>query len=188
VEGGRGKRHRFVMAGGKVRLRVLLRPRRGDDCGGKRFVVTVGDRDIEGATTAEGLVDVEVPASAVRARLRVWLEEHREGAPSSIDREVSIGHLDPVDTLSGVQARLANLGLRCPISGVIAPLDLADRTLAAVRAFRETHGLPPVDPPATDAAGDDAGPTEAAFTQYVEQLVNDSFRATLVAVYETKGG
>jgi peptidoglycan hydrolase-like protein with peptidoglycan-binding domain len=51
--------------------------------------------------------------------------------------ELTIGHLDPWDTISGAQGRLRNLGYDPgPIDGALGP-----RTRSVVRAFQRARGL-----------------------------------------------
>ncbi len=51
--------------------------------------------------------------------------------------ELAIGHLDPVDEVSGVQARLRNLGFDCgEIDGVAGPV-----TRGAIERFQHANGL-----------------------------------------------
>jgi peptidoglycan hydrolase-like protein with peptidoglycan-binding domain len=50
---------------------------------------------------------------------------------------LQIGFLDPIDELSGVQARLNNLGFD---SGEVDGLN-GPRTRAAVKSFQKKHGL-----------------------------------------------
>jgi N-acetylmuramoyl-L-alanine amidase len=63
-------------------------------------------------------------------------------APAQADEQpfewdLEIGHLDPVEALTGVQERLANLGFNPgPIDGIRGPL-----TNFAVRRFQQAHGL-----------------------------------------------
>jgi hypothetical protein len=47
-----------------------------------------------------------------------------------------LGNLDPHDTVSGVQARLRNLGFSCPMSG-----NLCEATTSALLRFRLANGL-----------------------------------------------
>ena len=50
--------------------------------------------------------------------------------------ELLIGHLDPVDEITGVQGRLVNLGYDCEVSGV-----MDEPTMKALRLFQEKNGL-----------------------------------------------
>ena len=70
----------------------------------------------------------------------MWLDEDDDDLNPSIDRDLDIGHLDPTSCVTGLQARLHNLGHRCEVNG-----NLDEDTLAAVRAFRVKAGLEEVE-------------------------------------------
>jgi hypothetical protein len=183
------RRHRFLVKLPKVKLRVRIVDRTGKALGGKRFSLSVGARDVDGTTTSDGLVEAEVRATESSARLRVWLHDDGPDALPTIDRQLSIGDIDPIDSTSGVQGRLHNLGYRCPLSNEIAD-DLDDPTLVAVRSFRAKNGLPDVARPTADADApqDPAEPTSEQIAAYVAQLIDDAFRQKLGAAYEATGG
>jgi N-acetylmuramoyl-L-alanine amidase len=170
------KRHSFVLPIERVKLRIVLRHRAGQPYAGKRFVVSVGARDVEGTTSSDGLVEAWVPATAAHARLRVWLSDRRS---PEIDRDLLVGHIDPVDVLSGVQGRLRNLGYRCPVGPLTGSVD--DPTLSAVRAFRAKHDLPEVAPPGDDP---DADPDEVV-DRYARALMDDALRDKLRDCHDT---
>jgi N-acetylmuramoyl-L-alanine amidase len=134
-----GNTHLFIIDAPKVKLRILLQDREGEPYGDKKFEVTIGERQFPGRTGAEGLIDIPIPANAQSGRLKVWLDEDDDDDPS-IDRDMDIGHLDPASCVTGLQARLHNLGHRCEVNG-----NLDEDTLAAVRAFRANAGLEEVE-------------------------------------------
>jgi hypothetical protein len=80
---------------------------------------------IEGKTGGDGLIQAPCPAHARRATLEVFGREHA----------LMVGALDPVSRVTGVQQRLARLGLDPgPIDGIVGR-----RTRAALRAFQATQ-------------------------------------------------
>jgi N-acetylmuramoyl-L-alanine amidase len=99
---------------------------------GRRFELEVEGTKIEGETDADGRVLAEIPVDAKSGKLRAWLVD--DAAPS--EWQLQLGHLDPIDTVSGAQARLANLGYACPLDG-----KLGDETKAAIAAFQHEQGL-----------------------------------------------
>ena len=80
----------------------------------------------EGETDADGMIIAWVPPSTSSVDIEI-------GPPT--DREwhtFEIGHLDPVTTVTGVQARLNNLGYQCgEEDGILGP-----RTRIALEAFQ----------------------------------------------------
>lgn len=199
------QRHKFMVKLPKVKLRLFLRNSKDEPYVDKRFVVTVGGTKIERKTTGEGLVEVEVPAAAEHARLEVWFTEDPNDPDPNIDRELALGHLDPVDAISGMQARLHNLGYPCVVSGEADP-----DTLAAARSFRAKVGLPEVDEPkGADEDGDEEAvepyeadnpentsnvePTEDDSSEreseerwkaYVASLLDDAFQKKLCVLHD----
>ena len=165
----------------KVKLRIALVDWSGKPYEGKRFIVNAGAREITGTTASGGIVEVEVPATESTARLRAWLYDEDE--IPTIDRNLAIGHIDPIDTESGVRARLSNLGYRCPITSETAT-HADDRLLSAARSFRAKHRLPKVEPlEESDEPRDDE-----ARRAYAERLLDENFRKKLLAVYESRRG
>ena len=92
------------------------------------YTLSIGDRTIEGETESEGIIRVEsVPPDVDRAILTIF--------GRSI--QVLIGHLDPEDEDSGIQARLSNLGyLRGGMEGTPGP-----KMQAALRTFQSLNNL-----------------------------------------------
>jgi N-acetylmuramoyl-L-alanine amidase len=97
----------------------------------------VDGRRILGTTTSAGIVEQKVSAGARGGELTVWLAKgKREGAHHAWT--LKIGHLDPADTLEGVQARLNNLGYAAgSVNGA-----LEAQTRGALAAFQAAKKLP----------------------------------------------
>lgn len=126
-----GAHHRFEVKLRRETLRLRLldeldRPRKG-----LKYELLVEGERIEGETNGDGEVVEEVLASAVNGQM--FLGEER------VEYALSFGGLDPSHTLTGLQARLANLGLDPgPCDGVLGP-----RTRQAICDFQEQLGLEP---------------------------------------------
>lgn len=98
----------------------------------------------ETKTNGDGGIDEAVPADA--KTIEVVLDVEPEPQPYSF----SFAYLDPIETIAGVQGRLANLGYHCGSErGELGPL-----TRRALREFQKEHGL-------TDT-GEPDGPTKDA--------------------------
>jgi N-acetylmuramoyl-L-alanine amidase len=90
---------------------------------------------VTGNTDGEGWIRHRIPAWAELGVLKVY--PCTENAETVVSWNVRLGHLDPLDTTSGVKGRLNNLGY---YSGEID--DVEDEVYdAAVREFQEDHGL-----------------------------------------------
>ena len=127
-----GKRHVIVIkrpSPETLRLRLLDAldvPRDG-----VRYELVVDGEIRSGQSNADGEIVEKVRPRTVSAQLFLGEGDARR------EYRVSIGHLDPADTISGAQARLTNLGLDPgPIDGKIGPL-----TSAALHEFQELMGL-----------------------------------------------
>jgi hypothetical protein len=136
-----GQDYPFVVQAPKVRLRLVIKNWQDEAYSNKRFELVVAGKKSSGRTDAAGLIDIPIPASAQDGRLKVWFDEDNPDDPTpDIDRDLNIGHLDTVDSVTGLQARLKNLGYRCEVTG-----NLDDDTLAAARAWRLKANLPEAD-------------------------------------------
>ena len=135
VEVATEQTHRFQLSRRMEQIRLVLEDEDGTVFAGKKYVLTVGSIEVEGTTDGDGVLEEEVPAIADEAELQVWLED---GAAPMVWK-LDIGRLDPIDTVSGVQARLNNLGFDSgPEDG-----DLGEQTAAALKAFQQRMGLEP---------------------------------------------
>jgi N-acetylmuramoyl-L-alanine amidase len=85
-----------------------------------------------GTTKSDGLIECSIPPNAMEARLVL-----DPGTAKETVTLLKLGHLDPVEEVSGVQARLNNLGFSCgPVDGVLGP-----RTRRALKGFQGSAGL-----------------------------------------------
>ncbi len=124
--------HRFKRLAVPERLKVQVmfdgEPRANAAC----------DLDIDGAITGrttdgEGRIDVPIPPNARTARL------HFHGDPDERVLILALGHLDPIEEISGVQGRLRTLGLyHGPLDGKLSP-----ETVQAIQRFQSQAKLEP---------------------------------------------
>jgi hypothetical protein len=95
------------------------------------YVLEIGTLTYEGKTGSDGYLEHEIPEGARSGRLIL-----DPGTPNETVVPLNLGHLDPVDEVSGVKQRLANLTFPCGTGDEATP-ELA----AALRAFQAKHGL-----------------------------------------------
>lgn len=113
-------------------LDLLGRPRAGEP-----YSVTGPGLDVCGTVDRDGWVRVSISPELTHATLVVGVPE----STSCETWELRLGHLDPVEYLSGVCNRLHNLGY---YQG--PPIDEADQALRlAIEAFRRDHDLADTD-------------------------------------------
>lgn len=126
------KKHTFQRKGipPKARLRLLEEgePRANLSC-----EIVIDEITITRATDGDGLLEFPIPVGAREAVITAG-----EGEDAVVYR-CRFGHLDPHDSIRGVQQRLCNLGF------YIGPLDgePSEELNAAVKTFQETNGLNP---------------------------------------------
>jgi peptidoglycan hydrolase-like protein with peptidoglycan-binding domain len=98
---------------------------------------SVDSKDFHGKTDGAGLVQQKVPPSAKEGELTLWPDP--DDKRTVLTWKLKLGHLDPADSITGVQARLINLGY---FSG---PADgqLSNASKAALAAFQSDNGITP---------------------------------------------
>jgi hypothetical protein len=128
---GTEKRHRFKRKGVPEKLNVRVCDFKGRPYANKPYLLEVDGLFSRGQLDPDGFVRVWIAPGAKSGTLRVG--ERGELARVSLN----LGHMDPVTELTGVQARLKNLGFyRGPVDGAES-----DNLRRAVGAFRTKHGL-----------------------------------------------
>jgi hypothetical protein len=160
-----GKRHRIVYQRprAKLRLRVVVDPgpppssappsgppsadtknvtaqdpepdgeaRADDPRKALAYTLFVEGETIEGTTDADGYVDCDIPPGAMRGRLVL-----APGTPHETEIKLQLGHLDPIDEVSGIKQRLRNLCFDCGDQTDEETPEFA----SALRAFQSKHAL-----------------------------------------------
>jgi hypothetical protein len=102
------------------------------------YFFTAEDVEQKGCTDGEGKLEVTIPPGAQTGRLRVVPESGDE-----IVLELQLGSMDPIDTETGIQSRLCNLGFACELGG--------DTRASALRLFQEKYGLSVTGEPDDDS-------------------------------------
>lgn len=121
-----GQDNRFITPGHGRKLRFIL-AEKGQVLAGVAYTIEVTGLTIEGSTDAQGAVDARIPLDATEAWLIV----------SGRERRLVLGGLDPLHMVTGIQARLSNLGFHTgAIDGVLGPL-----TRRAIRKFQASRSL-----------------------------------------------
>jgi hypothetical protein len=87
--------------------------------------------DLKAETDDKGFVDQFIPPDAVFAKIVL-----SEGQRQEI-HEFDLGYVNPMDSVSGVKARLNNLGYACGAEDG----ELGEKTIAAIKAFQRNRKL-----------------------------------------------
>ena len=123
----------FIVNLVRTHLRLRIVNLNDEPRGGLAYKLRVGSLQKEGTTSADGMIDEEIPADVTSGALEI--------ASIGVSKSLQIGHLDPIDTISGIQGRLKNLGYDCgPIDGI-----KGRKTTAAIRAFQRDNSPLEVD-------------------------------------------
>lgn len=132
ADGSTEQRHRFRHKG--VPARLLLEFRHGDKPrANEDYLLVIDGRFRRGQTDGDGRISETIPNGAQSAKVVF------ESGSSREEYEVTLGGLDPFDSLSGVRARLANLGYSIPVREGEMDADTAQ----ALRQFQQRQGVEP---------------------------------------------
>jgi hypothetical protein len=99
-----------------------------------RATPDAGSDCFEGELGADGTMEIELPPDTTKVTVELFCGE---GDDPFTTYELAIGEMDPVTEVTGVQARLANLGY---YDGVVNG-ELGPATKAAIVRFRREYGL-----------------------------------------------
>jgi N-acetylmuramoyl-L-alanine amidase len=131
--GETGKVHTFQLKGVPVRLNFRLLDEDDQPRTGLRYELSVDGKQVAaGVTPDDGLISALISPKATTAKLVV----HAEGGDET--HSFDVGHLNPIEYTSGVQARLKNLGFYA--GDLTGQIDQA--TQEAIRMFQQLQGLP----------------------------------------------
>jgi len=124
-----GQKHRFRRKGIPEKLELILclegEPRRNED-----YELQIDGKLIRGKTDGQGKVSISIPPGTRQGKLILI----KTGEEFNLD----LGHLDPITEITGVQARLANLGFDVEVSG-----KWDERSKEALRQFQKSNNLNP---------------------------------------------
>lgn len=122
-----GKLSTFKVKIPKVMLRVVLHDEEGQPFASKAYKLEIDGQETEGETDGDGLVEAPIPVGAKGGKVEI------EGHVFPL----RIGHLDPLEELSGIQSRLANIGFDLGGErGTLGP-----GTAGALKWFQKIMGL-----------------------------------------------
>lgn len=124
-------RHRFRRKGEPQSLALKLLDGAGQPRVNEPYTLEIDGQEFTGTTDAEGRLEHAIPGNARRGHLVVGEDDYQD------EYELSLGELDPITEIGGVQGRLNNLGFNCGrVDGV-----LGEKTRVALTAFQHKHEL-----------------------------------------------
>lgn len=119
--------HGFVLKGVPCKLKIRLM-KQNQPRANENYVLDIDGTLTDGTTDGDGNIEVFIPPQAKNGRLLF-----RSGQEII---NLSLDGLDPVDTLSGIQHRLNNLGFNCG-----GESELGERTKEALKNFQTQYEL-----------------------------------------------
>ncbi len=129
------RRHVFVLKRPATYINICIQNLAREPIRDAPYQLTLDVVEFRGRTDDNGWIRDKIPAWAEGGNLRVW--PNPQDTETVIEWKVKLGHLDPLDTTSGVKGRLNNLGYH---SGEVN--DVQDEFYdAAVRQFQKDNGL-----------------------------------------------
>jgi N-acetylmuramoyl-L-alanine amidase len=135
ASGATGKVHRFRRRGMPVPLTHVVRDAEGKPVGGLRYELVAGGATFAETTGDDGVISHWVDPMAGEATLTVW--PARDGFPETLVWKIAVGHLDPVNTVSGMISRLNSLGYSAGDAGDV----LTAAARQALTAFQRKEGV-----------------------------------------------
>jgi N-acetylmuramoyl-L-alanine amidase len=127
--------HVFQVTFQPTYINVCIQDLAGQPMKNVRYQLVLGDTTIDDQTDSQGWITRKVPALSETGTLTVW--PNPSDPDTTIEWPVELGHLDPLETTSGVKARLNNLGYNC---GEVNSVEDDDYT-AAVSQFQLDRGI-----------------------------------------------
>jgi hypothetical protein len=126
------KRHRFRRKAVPAKLRILLRDKDDKPRSSVPYTAIIEGVSQGGETDKDGAIELTIPPNARAGRLMV-------GKARTEVYPLDLGGIDPIDSISGAQQRLSNLGYPCDyLNG-----EMDETTRAAIRSFQEAQKLEP---------------------------------------------
>jgi LysM domain len=128
--------HRLIVKpDAKLTLRLNLLGKKREPLQGATSKIFVGEELLFEGPVNDGKLECEIPLSVTEARLVVSVDGFE------LERPLQIGALDPADQLSGVQARLSNLGwFSGPADGASS-----EALMLAQNTFRHEREIEPAE-------------------------------------------
>ena len=122
--------HRFKLKGVPSKLCLVLKDEDDKPRANMNYTLEIDGQLFSGTTDGGGKLEHSIPPNAKKGRLII-----EEGG--SEEYSLDLGSIDPVAEITGVQARLSNLGYYFgPIDGKMNP-----ETIEAIKYFQTEHGL-----------------------------------------------
>ncbi len=111
-----------------AKLNVFVHDENGEAIKSKPFVLTVGGVEYKGSSGGDGKITIDLPVTTT-GEAKLEIEGHT--------LPLNVGHVDPIDEVSGVKGRLNNLRFDCGEAND----QVDDAYTAALSAFQTKYKL-----------------------------------------------
>jgi N-acetylmuramoyl-L-alanine amidase len=129
------QQHVFVASFPPTYLNVRIKDQDDQPVTGAQYEMKLDAITLTGATDDDGWIRSKIPAWSELGTLKVW--PNPDDPDTTIEWQVGLGHLDPIETVSGIKERLTNLGYNC---GEINDVE-DDTYTAALMQFQTDYNL-----------------------------------------------
>ena len=123
--------HKFVRLGTGSRLKLRFLDDQQQPRSGIPYLLNIDGQTMNDTLDDQGSLDVAIPCKASRGSIQLQTDSEPETYP------LSLGHLDPDDSPTGIRARLQNLGFNCASDG-----GWNDDLRKAVQKFQMVNNFP----------------------------------------------
>jgi hypothetical protein len=106
-QGATSARHTFQVNQPKLKLRLVLEDIYEQPIANASCILSVGQQQFQLTSDAQGKIEQEIPPHATNCTLVI---QGNQTPYQGQTLTIKVGHLDPIDSLSGQRARLNNLG------------------------------------------------------------------------------
>lgn len=124
--GATEQKHRFKRKGVPSQISIVLKDEESKPRSGLDYVMEIDGKLFQGKTDSAGRIRQPIPPNAQRGKITIGSGDQIEEYP------LQLGNLDPITEISGIQARLNNLGFPCGEPNGI----LNDATQQSLRRFQ----------------------------------------------------
>jgi len=121
--------HKFKVKNSPAKFHTRLLDDEEQPRANLKYILDIDGQEFTGVTDGQGVISVSIPPGAKKGKLS--LPDENE------EYNLYLGYLDPIDVLTGVQARLQ--GLSYFTGSINGKMDAG--TEQAIKDFQEAHGL-----------------------------------------------
>lgn len=132
-----GRTHTFIQPDTEKETLELKLQSGALSCAGKRAVLTIGKQRIDTVVGEDSVLRMDLDPNTSAENGQLELYDHPDDEKPSYQSQLNIGHLEPIESLAGIQARCNALGFPC---GVVDGI-MGAKTREGIQQFQQAHDL-----------------------------------------------